>query len=270
MAKFESIDWQFVNKFHRSVYVDDLTSGAQDVDSAYDFYIKSKLCLAEASFNLRKFETNSPELRERMAENERSLCQEPPATNLRSDILPTETVERQVLGVRWNVTTDQLVFDVSDIYRLMKDTKPTKRNAVSLATRFFDPLGVISPITVRFKLLFQRLCENKTGWDEPLTGTLLTEWKSLTSDLERCEPISIPRYCIGVGSSNVKSYSLQGFCNASQRAYAAIVYLRVETEFAVHTHLLSSKTRIAPVKGVTIPRLELLSALLLARLITTT
>ena len=157
MAKFESIDRQFVNKFRRSVYMDDLASGARDVDSAYNFYIKLKLRLAEVSFNLRKFETNSPELWERIAENEWSLCQEPPATKSRSNILPTETVERQVLGVRWNVTTDQLVFDVSDIYRLMKDTKPTKRNAVSLATRFFDPLGVISPITVRFKLLFRRL-----------------------------------------------------------------------------------------------------------------
>ena len=272
MAKFESVDQQFVNKFRRSVYVDDLASGAQNVDSAYNFYIKSKLRLAEASFNLRKFESNSTELRKRIAGNEQSLCQEPSTTKPQSQLnnLPTEAVERQVLGVRWNVTADRLVFDVSDICSLMKDTRPTKRNAVSLATRFFDPLGVISPITVRFKLLFQRLCESKADWDEPLTGTLLAEWKSLSSDLERCEPILIPRHCIGIDSSSVKSYSLQGFCDASQRAYAAVVCLQVETEVAVHTHLLCSKTRIAPIKEVTIPRLELLSALLLARLMSTT
>ena len=271
MAKFESVDRQFVHKFRRSVYVDDLASGAQDIDGAYEFYIKSKLRLAEASFNLRKFDSNSPELRQRIAENEQSLCQDPSTTKPQShvDDLHTEAVERQVLGVRWNVTADHFIFDVSDIYRLMKDTKPTKRNAVSLATRFFDPLGVISPITVRFKLLFQRLCESKTSWDEPLTGALLAEWESLSSDLEQSEPIVIPRYCIGVDSSTVKGYLLQGFCDASQRAYAAVLYLRVETEVAVHTHLLCSKTRIAPVKGVTIPRLELLSALLLARLVST-
>ena len=62
MAKFESVDQQVVNKFRRSVYMDDLASGARNVDSAYDFYIKSKLRLAEASFNLRKFESNSTEL----------------------------------------------------------------------------------------------------------------------------------------------------------------------------------------------------------------
>ena len=151
----------------------------------------------------------------------------------------------------------------------MKDAEPTKINAVSLATRFFDPLGIISPITVRFKLLFQQLCEMKTTWDEPLTGTLLAEWMSLSSDVERYEPIQIPRYCVEVDSGTVKSYSLLGFCDASQKAYAAIVYLRVESEVAVHTNILCSKTRIAPTKGVTIPRLELLSALLLARLLST-
>lgn len=196
IAKFESVDRQFVHKFRRSVYVDDLASGAQDIDGAYEFYIKSKLRLAEASFNLRKFDSNSPELRQRIAENEQSLCQDPSTTKPQShvDDPHTEAVERQVLGVRWNVTADHFIFDVSDIYRLMKDTKPMKRNAVSLATRFFDPLGVISPITVRFKLLFQQLCKSKTSWDEPLTGALLAEWESLSTDLEQSEPIVIPRY----------------------------------------------------------------------------
>ena len=107
----------------------------------------------------------------------------------------------------------------------MKETQPTKRNAVSLATIFFDPLGVISPITVRFKLLFQQLCETKTDWDEPLTGGFLTGWKTLASDLQQFEPILLPRCYTGVESASIKSYSLQGFCDASQSAYAAVVYL---------------------------------------------
>ena len=62
MARFESVNQSFVHKFRRCIYVDDLASGAHDVDSAYNFYIKSKLRLAEASFNLRKFSSSSPEL----------------------------------------------------------------------------------------------------------------------------------------------------------------------------------------------------------------
>ena len=166
----------------------------------------------------------------------------------------------------WNPVDDHLIFDISDIARLMREVHPTKRNTVSLATRFYDPLDVISPLTVRFKLLFQQLCERKLDWDEPLTGELLTEWESLSLDLQRFRPIKIPRCYTEAESSPVNSYSLLGYCDASQRAYAAVVYLQVETTVS---QFLCSKTRVAPVKKVTIPRLELLSALLLARLIST-
>ena len=152
----------------------------------------------------------------------------------------------------------------------MNETSSTKRNVVSLATRFFDPLGVISPITVRFKLLFQQMCEIKTDWDDSLTGELLTEWESLASDLQQSKPILLPRCYTGVESTPIKSYSLQRFCDASQRAYAAVGYLRVESEAGTFTQFFCSKTRVAPVKKLTIPRLELLSALLLARLVNTT
>ena len=180
----------------------------------------------EASFNLRKFDSNSQELRKRIAGNEQPLCHDASATNSRSQMKNShETTQRQVLGVKWNVTTDRFIFDISDVCHRMKDAEPTKRNAVSLATRFFDPLGIISPITVHFKFLFQQHCEMKTTWDEPLTGTLLAEWMSLSSDVERYEPIQITRYCVEVDSGTVKSYSLLGFFDASQKAYSAIVYL---------------------------------------------
>ena len=149
----------------------------------------------------------------------------------------------------------------------MKDSQPTKRNAVSLATRFFDPLGVISPISVQFKLLFQQICEARMSWDQPLDGQLLTNWQDLASDLEQTTPVTMPRCCIKASYNSVLSYSLLGFCDASQRAYAAVVYLRVKTATDTFNQFLCAKTRIAPLKKVTIPRLELLSALLLSRLI---
>ena len=85
--------------------------------------------------------------------------------------------ERHVLGVQWNVANDMLVFGLSDVAAVMKETRPTKRNAVSLATRFFDPTGVITPLPIRIKLLLHQLCETKVGWDEPLEGKLLQEWE---------------------------------------------------------------------------------------------
>ena len=73
----------------------------------------------------------------------------------------------------------------------MEDMRPTKRNAVSLATWFYDPLGFLSPITVRSTLLFQQLCEAKLNWNEPLTDELLAMWESLTSDLQVAEPLTV-------------------------------------------------------------------------------
>ena len=272
MKKFESTDGEFVKKFRRSVYVDDVTAGAHDVEGAYEFYIKSKLRMAEGGFNLRKFATNSPEQRQRIYDNEQASVggfetQREPNPTPQSSHSTRQSSEQQVLGVLWNADSDQLIFDISDIYRAMKDSPPTKRNTVSLATRFFDPLGVMSPISVRFKLLFQRICEAGVGWDQPLDGSLLTDWQDLASDLEQATPIEMPRYCVRKPNNSVQSYSLQGFCDASQRAYAAVVYLRVETASDTFHQFLCAKTRIAPLKKTTIPRLELLSALLLSRLI---
>ena len=124
-------------------------------------------------------------------------------------------------------------------------------------------------MTVRFKLLFQQLCEAKLDWDELLAGTHLLEWESLAAELQRFRPVCIPRCCIESESKSVEAYSLLGYCDASQRAYAAVVYLHMEMRGGSSSGFLCSKTRVAPVKRVTIPRLELMSALLLARLITT-
>ena len=196
--------------------MDDLTTGSDDVEGAYEFYMKAKLRLAEAGFNLRKFVTNSLELRRRIRSDE--------------GMSSSDCAEHQVLRVKWDVISDQLILDISEICHVMKDMKPTKRNAVSLATRFFDPLGVISLITMRFKLLFQQLCEAIINWDEPLSGRLLEEWKALTSVLQQCMPMMIPRCCIGIDDKSVVSCSLLGFCDAFKDAYAAVVYLKVDTK----------------------------------------
>lgn len=225
------------------------------MESAYVFYHKSKVYLAEAGFNLRKFATNSSELYQRISSNERMLCQGkeelPPEVTLPSgndpgvtqpprDEPPSVMDEVQVLGVRWNVVSDQLLFDVSSVYHDMKDARPTKRSVVSLATRFFDPLEVICPITVRFKLLFQRMCEADVKWDEPLAGELLTEWEVLRFDLQCATPLILRRHCAQIEGDPV-DYSLQGFCDASQRAYAAVIYLQSRTDAGTSTHFLCAK-----------------------------
>ena len=132
-----------------------------------------------------------------------------------------------------------------------------------------DSLGVISPITVWFKLLFQQLYETKTDWDEPLTGGFLTGWKTLASDPQLFEPMLLPRCYTGVKSASIKSYSLQGFCDASQSAYSQSAYATVaQASWVGEWHL--RQISLLKDKGSTCQEaynpLELLSALLLARL----
>ena len=170
--------------------------------------------------------------------------------------------------MRWNSHTDQFVFSTHGIAQAAQNVEPTKRNVVSIVGRFYDPLKFLAPVILKFKLLFQKLCVHKMDWDQPLTDDLLKEWCTLLEDLQVDIPISIPRCYIGTTDSRIISTTLCVFCDASTRAYAAVVYLKVTTTSGTKVQFVVSKSRVAPTKELTIPRLELLSALLLSRLIT--
>uniref|UniRef100_A0A1X7UBY6 Reverse transcriptase domain-containing protein n=1 Tax=Amphimedon queenslandica TaxID=400682 RepID=A0A1X7UBY6_AMPQE len=251
IRKLQEMEPVFVDKFLRSMYVDDLTVSLSNVDSAYEFYEKSKQGLSEAGFKLRKFMTNSRQLHERLSIED----------------IGDMGRDHKVLGVLWNPGRDVLIFDMRSIIEETEKTMPTKRGIVGIATRFFDPLGMLSPNIICFKILFQILCEAKISWDGELPEELFVHWTRLLKSLREFKPIEIP--CSQGNGANILSCSLHGFCNASLKAYAAIIYLVVRTEVGHLTKLLCSKTRVAPIKSITIHQLELLSALLLSRLVNT-
>ena len=174
--------------------------------------------------------------------------------------------EQKILGIRWNVAGDQFIIDVSAIAALAKELEPTKTNVVSIVGRFYDPLGSLSPVVIQFKIFFQELCRMKLDWDQTLEGEVLRKWRGLTSDLDEGTLIIIPRYFLSDISQRVKSYRLCGFCDASKSAYAAMVYLIIETAAGIYVKLVAAKTRVSPLQQQTIPRLKLLSAVILARL----
>jgi len=278
MQKYREIHPEFVKIFARSIYVDDVTYGASDDDAAFELYVKSKKVLAEGGFNLRKFVSNSQNLQRRIeaSEGHSSFKEKKGCGVVEEDKTYTKDVlggvqfsqdgEQKILGVRWNFVQDQLVFDLSELATLVRNAEPTKRYIVGVGSKFYDPLGFISPITIQFKMLFQDLCLSKIDWDAPLSGELISKWRSLVSNFQSVV-MTIPR-CYSWSSVKASCrYSLFGFCDASSRAYAAVVYVRVETDVGNSVEFVASKTRVSPVEGQTIPRLELLSALLLAKLI---
>ena len=144
---------------------------------------------------------------------------------------------------------------------------PTKRNLVSLIGRFYNPLGFLSLVIIRFKILFQRLCQCKSDWDDVIPKGLIEEWRGLISDLNEAQPVSLPRSYLYDITDPLTSITLCGFCDASIKAFTAVVYLRLKIKAHSVVRFVAAKTRVAPLQSQTIPRLELLSAFLLSKLV---
>ena len=116
----------------------------------------------------------------------------------------------------------------------------------------------------------QSLCKAKIGWDDTIPEPLITRWRKLVLILFESQPVTLPRCYLDEVNGEILSYRLCGYCDASLSAYAAIIYLQIESEDGFHTSFVVAKTRVAPLKKQSITRLELLSAVLLARLVDAT
>ena len=128
-----------------------------------------------------------------------------------------------VLGALCNPVGDCVFFDSSNIYKVALVVQPTKSSVVSLISHFYDPIGVISPITVKFKMFAQELREANLAWDAKQSNELVVMWNNLVSNLQCPDALSIPRcYFIGIGKSAVHG-SLRYFCDASMGAYVAVI-----------------------------------------------
>ena len=280
LERFRSTHADLVENLLRSTYVDDIVTGADSEEQAFELYTDAKGILQHGGFNLRKFITNSSTLQHQVGHEDEAKkpsdgltgskhLEQTYAESTLGNVQSTKPGEHKILGVRWDPDTDQLIFDFDNVTQIASTIEPTKRNIVSTVGKLYDPLGFIAPITIRLKIFLQTLCESKIGWDELLPETLNQQWQHLVQNLREGQSISLPRTYFAGNLRDIKSCYLCGFCDASTKAYAAVVYLVVETWDDCSVSFVTAKTRVAPLRQQTIPRLELLSALLLSRLITT-
>ncbi|XP_049873592.1 uncharacterized protein LOC126373008 isoform X4 [Pectinophora gossypiella] len=226
-------------------YVDDLLTGSSNEDELLHIHKGVTETLASARLPIHKFRTNCPNIF---------------SSSTESKILNLDK-ESSVLGVLWAPNTDTLKFSINI------DTNAqtlTKRIILSNTCRIFDPLGLLSASTITLKVLLQKLWKLKLEWDDPVPNEIKKSWEKVINNLNLFLTVSVPRHVMC--ASPVKT-ELHCFVDASQDAYAACIYLRsLDEHNSVTTKLLCSKTRVAPLKPVTIPRLELCAALLGARL----
>ncbi|XP_049294208.1 uncharacterized protein LOC125769517 [Anopheles funestus] len=232
-------------------YVDDFIGGADSIESARRLRVELDELLSRGGFELRKWTSNRLEVLT-------GLTADQIGTQSALQFIPDETVK--TLGVSWEPEHDVLSFESA----IDTDTaSPTKRSILSNIARMFDPLGLISPIVVRAKILMQELWLQKAGWDDLVPDSICKKWKNIQQDWPLISGFKIDRYALLPGSK----LQLHTFCDASEAAYGACIYVRCESEQGeVRTTLLSSKSRVAPLKRVTLPRLELCAAVLGAHL----
>lgn len=282
ITEYQNEDPEFVEKLLQSLYVDDIATGDEDEDETYRLYMKLKLRLAKGGFNARKFVSNSKELQERIERNEKlSKAQTLVEGDAKKDNSykkdnesfaksvtgpqNTQPVAEKLLGVQCCTEEDCFVFDCKQF--IDDEPKEIPREVVRMTSRIYDPVGYITPLTVRLKIFCQSLCKKSIEWDEPLDQESSNTWKVLQREIKESELIKIPRcYFNEVSKENVTA-GLEGFSDSSVKAYAAVVYLKLESKDGVQLWLVASKTRVTPLVVQSIPRLELLSALILSRLI---
>ena len=169
----------------------------------------------------------------------------------------------KTLGASWSAQNDQFLFYYSPP---VEDFEYTKRNVLKKTAALFDPLGFLAPFVVKAKTFVQQAWLEALQWDDPLPSKQKDEWKNWFSDLSLLEEIKIP-WCLKDTSAKESSITLHTFSDASEKAYGAAVYTRHEYEDGnVTTRLIAPKTRLAPLKTVSIPRLELTGALIGLRL----
>ena len=252
LQKFSSSDSEFVQRFLEDLYVDDCTLGCRSVEEGKEFYEKSMTVLENGGFHLRKWVTNHKMLQDFF--------------DMRKDG-SVESNLKKVLGVQWDLDSDEFVFSFVEILKLARSLPMTKRNVLKVGATFFDPLGFISPITTRVKSIFQLLCKDKSDWDDKISGDILSVWEKFLVDLENFTDLRIKRFAFVEVTANIQSVTLHGFCDSSLQSYCGVLYLQIFTSVGIRVYLLAAKTKVAPLKELSIARSELLGCVLLIDLI---
>lgn len=238
----------------KNTYVDDILAGADTLQEATELRDQLFNLLKAGGFNLRQCASNSPE-----------LLQDLPDCTINLQLLGGDDATLKTLGVYWDSATDSIIYTVNPI---TTRERITMRTIASDIARIYDPLGLVNPVIAHAKIIQQELWRLKLDWDESVPEDIQTRWNDFIHQLPLLNQIRFNRRVIG---DNQERIELHGFCDASERAYGACIYLRsVDQAGDSSVQLLCAKSRITPLKGsYTIPRLELCAAELLIKLYTT-
>ncbi|GBM80707.1 hypothetical protein AVEN_137226-1 [Araneus ventricosus] len=261
LRKYQGIYPETSEFLNNCIYVDDIIGGHQNTEDAYRTSTECMHIFREAGMTLHKWQTNSEELR-------KLWVKEDMVSGDSSQVVEPSGLPFKVLGVSWNKREDSLYFDVQNLVTFLYGRVNSKRCLLQAIGRIFDPVGFLGPFVLRVKLLMQEIWKLSLDWEDDLPECLSLAWNRWCNEVPGLGELRIPRYLFSnMFNVGITKIELHCFSDASQKAYATVAYLRILfNDERIRTVFVASKTRVAPLKKLTLPRLELMGALLSARL----
>lgn len=232
-------------KVERNFYVDNYLDSFDREEDAIEHAKKMTLMLKNKGFRLNQWLSSSREVLNVMPATERAYSK----LDIDLDRLPTE----RTLGMYWVCEVDVFKFT----FKLPTQVK-TKREMFSASASIFDPLGCICPAVLPVKILMQDIRRRGISWNDLLSMDILLEWNKWCKDLVNATELRVPRCFRPAGfAAEGSEVQLYVFSDASKDGYGAVAYLRYAREGRIHVAFVMGKSRVAPVRQQTIPKLEL-------------
>ena len=239
---------EVAKKIERDIYMDNVITGENSTNKTVKnstnktvtFYHQAKLIFQNASMNLRAWISNL-----------KSFCQ------IYLKLIESKNVK--ILGMYQNTCSDLLA--IAGLSTIQMKVTIAKRDVLSMIAAIFEPAGYLCPVIIKAKLFTQQLWGKNMSWVDPLRTSLRNKWAKIVYDLQNLSKIQIPRY-INTERDGTEEYQLIYFCDASGKAYAMAVYIRVTGPHSVKVNLIFAKAQVAPKEELTLPCLELLGTLI--------
>ena len=210
----------------------------------------SQALCASAKLRLHKFASNRKDILEALPKDDRA--RDLKDLDLRHDALPVQ----RSLGTYWGIESDTLGFRIE-----LKDKPLSRRGILSTISSVYDPLGIVSPVILTGKQILQDLCRQKVDWDDPLPDEIIARWERWRTELPQLEKVKLNPCIKPPGFGSPVQAEVHSFSDASESGIGQVSYLRtVNSKGQVHVSFLIAKSRVAPIKPISIHRMELTAA----------
>lgn len=244
-------------------YVDDYVDCFHTEKEAIEISSDVRAIHQKAGFELRGFTSNSEKVTS-------ALCEEDESAELVKRNLDNSATNDKILGLSWNVSDDSFTFDIklNKIDPSLVEVRrfPTKREYLSILMSIFDPFGFVANFMISMKILLQKIWKSGIGWDDIIPEEFQPSWTSWITELKTLQNFQVPR-CMAKDIFRAKSIDWHTMVDANETAFSAVCYIRLlyENETTA-VSFVAAKTKAAPLKYLSIPRMELQAALLGLRL----